>query len=116
MIDFAQARVARLATCSADGQPHCVPVCFAVCDGLVIIALDEKPKRVDVLRLKRVRNVQENPAVSLVIDHYSETWSELHFVMLEGKAHLRELQEAELAALRAKYLSIWRCSCAGVYP
>ena len=102
-IDYREARVARLATVSAAGQPHCVPVCFAVCEDIVIIALDEKPKRVDVLRLKRVRNVQENPAVSLVIDHYSENWSELHFVMLEGKARLRELKEGELVALRAKY-------------
>lgn len=101
--DFVAARVGRLATCSAAGQPHCVPVCFAVCSGELVIALDEKPKRVDVLRLKRVRNVAENERVSLVVDHYSEDWTQLRFTMVEGTARLRELQAAELEALRAKY-------------
>jgi len=101
--EFVDARVARLATCSASGQPHCVPVCFAFCDGVFVVALDEKPKRVEVLRLKRVRNVQENPQVSLLVDHYAEDWSRLRFSMLEGTAVLRELSAAELATLRAKY-------------
>lgn len=101
--DFIDARVARLATCSATGQPHCVPVCFAFCDGIFVVALDEKPKRVDVLRLKRVRNVSENPQVSLLVDHYEEDWSRLRFSMLEGTARLRELSPAELLALRSKY-------------
>ncbi|MBX3171139.1 MAG: TIGR03668 family PPOX class F420-dependent oxidoreductase [Candidatus Eremiobacteraeota bacterium] len=101
--DFIDARVARLATCSAAGQPHCVPVCFAFCDPVFVVALDEKPKKVDVLRLKRVRNVLENPQVSLLVDHYEEDWSRLRFWMLEGTARLRELQARELEALRAKY-------------
>lgn len=101
--DFIDARVARLATCSAAGQPHCVPVCFAYWDGAFVVALDEKPKRVEVLRLKRVRNVLQNPQVSLLVDHYEEDWSRLRFFMLEGTAHLRELRAAELQALRAKY-------------
>ena len=101
--DFIDARVARLATCSASGQPHCVPVCFAFCDGVFVVALDEKPKRVDVLRLKRVRNVEENPQVSLLVDHYEEDWSRLRFFMLEGTAVLRELSADQLAALRSKH-------------
>lgn len=101
--DFVAARVGRLATCSAQGQPHCVPVCFIWLEGRVVIALDEKPKRVDVLGLKRVRNVLENPQVSLVVDHYEENWARLNFVMLEGTAELRELSTEELQALRTKY-------------
>ena len=101
--DFIDARVARLASCSAAGQPHCVPVCFAHCKGVLVVALDEKPKRVEVLRLKRVRNVLENPQVSLLVDHYEEDWSRLRFSLLEGTAQLRELSSAELVALRKKY-------------
>ncbi len=101
--DFVDARVARLATCSAAGQPHCVPVCFAFCNAVFVVALDEKPKRVEVLRLKRVRNVAENPQVSLLVDHYEEDWSRLRFFMLEGTAQLRELWPEALVALRAKY-------------
>lgn len=97
------ARVARLATASAAGQPHCVPVCFVFCGDQFVIALDEKPKRVEVLRLKRVRNILENPQVSLVIDHYEEDWSRLNFVMIEGRAQLRALTEVELSSLRGKY-------------
>lgn len=101
--DFVAARVGRLATCGAQGQPHCVPVCFTWLGGRAVIALDEKPKRVDVLGLKRVRNVLENPQVSLVVDHYEEDWARLRFVMLEGRAELRELSTEEVQALRAKY-------------
>ena len=100
---FIDARVGRLATCSSQGQPHCVPVCFVWLEERAVIALDEKPKRVDVLCLKRVRNIMENPLVSLVVDHYEEDWSYLSFVMMEGRAELRELSGVELLALRAKY-------------
>lgn len=101
--DFIDARVARLATSNAHGQPHCVPVCFAWVNGRAVIALDEKPKRVDVQRLKRVRNILQNPQVSLLVDHYEEDWSRLSFVLLEGRATLLELAPEHLAGLRAKY-------------
>ena len=42
---FAVARVARLATADADGQPHLVPVTFAVNGDHVFFAVDAKPKR-----------------------------------------------------------------------
>ena len=36
--------VAHLATADAEGVPQVVPVCFAVADGSVYIAIDGKPK------------------------------------------------------------------------
>ena len=39
------ARVGRLATVSGDGQPHAVPICFAMRDQSVYSAVDHKPKR-----------------------------------------------------------------------
>ncbi len=100
-------RVARLATADADGRPHAVPVCFAYAPGSAYIALDEKPKEVPVTRLKRVRNVLENPNVSLVADRYAEDWDLLAFVMVRGRAELLEPGAGEHAAavrlLRGKY-------------
>lgn len=83
-------RVARLATADAGGRPHAVPVCFAYAPGAVYIALDEKPKDVPPDRLKRVRNIRENPNVTLVADRYAEDWKLLAFVMVRGRAELLE--------------------------
>lgn len=102
----AGARVARLATASADGAPHVVPVCFVLTGGLVYIALDEKPKRVPPERLRRVRNIAANPRVQLLVDRYDEDWSRLGFVQLSGSAALMEggaEHSNALALLRAKY-------------
>jgi PPOX class probable F420-dependent enzyme len=100
-------RVARLATADAAGEPHVVPVCFAYSPRAVYIALDEKPKDVPPARLKRVRNILENPNVALVADRYSEDWSLLAFVMVRGRAGLLEPGAQEHAAavrlLRGKY-------------
>ncbi len=107
-------RVARLATADADGAPHVVPVCFALSEdgsGSLYITVDEKPK--DTARpLKRIRNIQANPQVALVADHYAEDWSQLGWAMVWGRAEVLEpaLGESELgehaaaqALLRAKY-------------
>jgi PPOX class probable F420-dependent enzyme len=100
-------RVARLATVDAAGMPHVVPVCFAFAPGSVYVALDEKPKDVPPQRLKRVRNIIENPSVALVADRYAEDWSALAFVMVRGKAEMIESGADEFAGavqlLRGKY-------------
>lgn len=100
-------RVARLATADAGGRPHAVPVCFACAPGAVYIALDEKPKDVPPDRLKRVRNILENPNVTLVADRYAEDWSLLAFVMVRGRAELLEPGVEEhggaVRLLRGKY-------------
>ena len=89
-----------------NGTPHVVPICYAIDDRRLYTALDRKPKRVDVRRLRRVRNIAANPRVSVVIDRYSEDWSELGYVLLTGTASVLEGGEergrAE-AMLREKY-------------
>ncbi len=100
------ARVARLATAGANARPHVVPVCFVIEGEAVYIALDEKPKRVPPERLRRVRNILENPHVQLLIDHYEENWARLGFVQLSGEASLLAggpEHAAALSLLRAKY-------------
>ena len=100
-------RVARLATADADGSPYTVPVCFAYDGRNLYIALDEKPKDVPVARLKRVRNILENPRVALVADRYAEDWELLAYVLVRGRAGLLEPETDEHAAairlLRGKY-------------
>lgn len=97
-------RVARLATVDPAGQPHLVPLVFALVDGRVYSAVDEKPKR--RARLQRVQNVEANPRATLLFDEYDEDWSRLGWVMLRGHgAVLRAGAEhtRALAALRARY-------------
>jgi PPOX class probable F420-dependent enzyme len=99
---FAAARVARLATVDAGGRPHLVPVCFAVDGDTVYSAVDEvKPKA--TLRLRRLRNVAENPAVSLLVDHYDDDWSALWWVRADGRARVLETAPDAIALLAARY-------------
>jgi coenzyme F420-0:L-glutamate ligase/coenzyme F420-1:gamma-L-glutamate ligase len=100
-------RVARLATADRAGRPHAVPVCFALARTSIYIALDEKPKDVPATRLKRVRNILENPDVALIADRYTEDWNLLAFVMVRGRAELLdpdiEEHSAAVRLLRGKY-------------
>ena len=100
------ARVARLATADASGQPHVIPVCFAGDGDTVYIAVDEKPKRRPGAPLQRERNLLENPRAALVIDHYEEDWQQLGWVLLRGTTELLRAGQEVVRAhrlLRAKY-------------
>jgi PPOX class probable F420-dependent enzyme len=104
---LAAARTATLATVAPDGQPRLVPVCFALHDGRVWIALDEKPKHdPDPRSLARVRDVLARPGVSLLVERWSEDWSELAWLRLSGRATLVEpasVAPGVVTALRARY-------------
>lgn len=80
------ARIAHLATADADGRPHVIPVCFAFDGKRFYSPIDEKPKRTEPRKLKRLRNIQANPNVALVIDRYDEDWQKLAHVLVFGKA------------------------------
>lgn len=111
------ARSATLATISPSGLPRLVPVCFvAVSDpeaehGIRIYsALDHKPKRVSEPRwLARARDIAADPRVSLLVDRWSEDWSKLSWLRLEGVASLIAPDApggehaAALSALRRRY-------------
>jgi coenzyme F420-0:L-glutamate ligase/coenzyme F420-1:gamma-L-glutamate ligase len=103
----AEARVAHLATASADGVPHVVPVCFVLVGDRIFVALDEKPKTVAPRRLRRVRNILENPKAQLLVDRYDEDWSRLVLVQLSGEAAVVEPGAGDHATairfLRQKY-------------
>ncbi len=107
------ARVGRLATVDAWNRPAIVPFCFALTcliegsDPVIVSVLDEKPKRVADVELARIRNIERNPEVSFIVDHYEEDWSRLAFVQVRGRASLlapaAEGHSEAIAALRYKY-------------
>jgi PPOX class probable F420-dependent enzyme len=102
-IELLTSPVARLATADASGVPAIVPICFAVDDDVIWSAIDEKPK--SGRPLKRLRNITENPRVTLLIDRYDEDWSKLAWVAIHGIAQVVpgvDHPEA-LALLRSKY-------------
>ncbi len=82
-----QARVGHLATADRTGAPHLIPVCFALDTLSLYITVDEKPKRTD-WPLKRIRNIQQNPAVAFTVDRWDEDWTRLGWIMLRGSADI----------------------------
>ena len=104
---LAEVRRASLATIAPDGRPRLVPVCYAVVDDTIWIALDDKPKTVDDVReLARVRDVVARPAVSLLVDRWSEDWSALAWIRLYGTADLvepRDVPAMVIPALVTRY-------------
>ena len=99
-------RVARFATADPGGQPHIVPICYAVSGDSVYFTIDEKPKRLTDKPLKRIRNLQQNPHVAFVVDRYDEDWTRLGWVMVQGEAALLDNGEEHLKAqrqLKARY-------------
>ena len=79
-------RVARLATIDSEFKPHLVPVVFVFDGNHFFIPVDEKRKKTKLEKLRRIKNIQSNPNVALLIDEYSEDWSRLAFVMIQGTA------------------------------
>jgi PPOX class probable F420-dependent enzyme len=86
------------------------------------IPIDQKRKTVKPQRLKRIKNIQDNPNVALLIDEYSEEWTRLAFVMIQGKAsiitsrtqgniHIREAYKKLMTKYR-QYQKIGLVKCA----
>jgi len=101
-----EARVGHLATSTRKGRPLVVPICFALGARAIYSVIDQKPKRIKPLGLRRVRNILENQNVCLTVDEYEEDWRKLRYVIVLAKATLltrgRE-QGAALSLLRGKY-------------
>jgi PPOX class probable F420-dependent enzyme len=99
-------RVAHLATVDASGQPLVIPICFAFDGQEFFSPIDEKPKRLSPQRLKRLRNIEENSQVSLVIDRYEEDWRKLGYVLVSGRATILltgQKHRRAVSLLRRKY-------------
>jgi PPOX class probable F420-dependent enzyme len=96
---FQTARVAGLATVSADGWPQVVPIVFAVAGDRILTAVDHKPKT--TTRLRRLANIAANPRVSILVDEYDEDWSRLWWARADGTA--RVVETHDLTPLVARY-------------
>ena len=100
------ARVAHLATADKEGRPHVIPICFVFDGGEIYSPIDEKPKRASPLNLRRIKNIQSNPQVAVVVDRYREAWTRLAYVLLFGKARILSKgprHKRTVALLRRKY-------------
>jgi PPOX class probable F420-dependent enzyme len=98
---FAAARVARLATVSAAGVPHLVPITFAVIGERIVFVIDDKPK--STTRLRRLDNIAARPAVSVLADVYDDDWSRLWWARADGTATVLPADVQAMDALAARY-------------
>ena len=98
------ARSATLGTTDGTGRAHLVPIVFAYRNGIIYTAVDSKPKA--TLRLRRIRNIESNPQVSVLVDHYEDDWDRLWWIRLDGTAQIASdgpLRDTALETLTEKY-------------
>ena len=83
LADFvAWERICRVATAGAAGVPHLVPVCHVLAGGKIYFASGDDGRK--------VKNLRENPRVTLTVDLYSDHWGTLKGVMIQGRSRLIE--------------------------
>lgn len=98
-------RVARLGLLDFHDRPRVLPVTFAVAEGRIWTAVDEKPKQARGEALARVRFLRRNSRAALLADRYSDDWTQLAWVQVLGDIRIAQVAEgpAGLAGLIAKY-------------
>lgn len=96
-------RVARLGLLDGEGKPRVLPVTFALAEGAVWSAIDDKPKRTP--EPARVRFLRRRPEAALCVDVYDDDWTRLAWVQLLGRMDVLATGDgpAGLQALVAKY-------------
>ena len=106
---FSTATVARMATVGPGGTPHLVPIVFALLgEQTLVTAVDHKRKRTTALR--RLANIAQNPAVSLLVDEYGDDWDQLWWARADGLARVvtpdmePELRIEAIDTLVARYV------------
>ncbi len=99
-----EARSAILGTVDRAGRPHLVPIVFVYRNGRLYTAVDRKPKSTS--RLKRLRNIETNPGVSVLLDRYDDDWTRLWWIRIDGSARVIDSGPAfreAIALLTRKY-------------
>lgn len=95
---IAHERVCRVATAGTEGRPHLVPVCHVLAGEKIYFGSGDDARK--------VKNLRENPQITITVDLYSDDWSQLRGVMVQGTARLIErgprFKQAR-ARLYAKY-------------
>jgi PPOX class probable F420-dependent enzyme len=77
-------RVGHLGLIDGAGRPRVLPVTYAIYEGAVWTAVDNKPKRAS-RELARVRWLRERPEAAVTVDRYDDDWSKLGWVQLIGE-------------------------------
>jgi PPOX class probable F420-dependent enzyme len=97
-------RVGRLGLVDDEDAPRVLPVTFALAEGRIWSAIDQKPKRAD--EPARLRFLRRDPRVALTVDRYSDDWEALAWVQVLGSVRIVEVSEGEagLEALKEKYV------------
>jgi PPOX class probable F420-dependent enzyme len=95
---IAHERVCRVATAGAEGRPHLVPFCHVMAGDKIYFGSGDDGRK--------VKNLRENPQITITVDLYSDDWAQLRGVMVQGTARLIErgprFKQAR-ARLYAKY-------------
>ncbi len=104
---LAAASRATLATITSTGRARLVPICFVAIDDVLWSPIDEKPKSTrDPMALARIRDIQARPEVTVLVDRWSEDWSELAWLRLDAHAEVIEAPAVPIGiieALRLRY-------------
>jgi PPOX class probable F420-dependent enzyme len=95
---FATVPVAHLGTADGRGRPHVVVVTFAVDGDMIYTSVDQKPK--STTALKRLRNVAENPWVTMLADQYGDDWDTIWWARADGRAAILTGREETAGPLR----------------
>lgn len=95
-----------MASVDEAGIPLTVPICFVYKGEFIYSPIDAKPKTKEVKKLKRLRNIENNPRVSFIVDKYSDDWTELYYIIVQGTAEVLiegEEYNNSIKALCGKY-------------
>ena len=91
-------RVCRVATADAEGRSHLVPVCHVLAGDRIYFGSGDDGRK--------GKNIKANAQIAVTVDLYSDDWSQLRGVMVQGTARLIErgprFKQAR-ARLYAKY-------------
>jgi PPOX class probable F420-dependent enzyme len=92
-----------LSTIDPRGRPHSVPIIFAIDGEDMVTPIDRKPKTGRLLG--RLRNLARDPTATLLVDRWSDEWTDLAWVMIRGRASLQDAARSarETEAIIARY-------------
>lgn len=95
-----QARVAHVGTIDEHVRAHLVPVTFVIDRDTFYSPTDAAPRPV-----KRLRNLEHHPGVTILVDSYDEDWAKVWWIRMRGTgrtvgespehAHARQLLTAK---------------------
>ena len=98
-----ESRVGRLGMLDERDRPRVLPVTYAVAEGAIWSAIDEKPKRSP--EPARIRFLRRRPEAALCVDRYDDDWERLAWVQLLGRIDVVDArqQRGAMDALAARY-------------